>query len=171
MGRSAEKGCLDDLVARYLGDALRLAVRLGGDPHWAEEIVQEALVRVTRSWASFCGRSSFRTWLFRIVIHVFRDQLAARRPAEPLTEDLPEPQATDPAEAAMADELGRLIAARVSALPVRQREVLVLVAYEGLSPDDVADVLGISRTNVDSTLHLARRRLRRELAPHLNREP
>ena len=65
---------------------------------------------------------------------------------------------------AWASELGELVADRVSALPPRQREVLVLIAYEGLSPAEVARVLGISEANVHATLHVARRRLRTQLA-------
>ena len=59
------------------------------------------------------------------------------------------------------------VAARVSALPPRQREVLVLITYEGLSPRAAADLLGISEASVYSSLHLARQRLRQELAPYL----
>ncbi|MBN2024008.1 MAG: RNA polymerase sigma factor [Pirellulales bacterium] len=168
MARSAETGRLDDLVTRHLGDALRLAIRLTGDPHWAEEVVQEALVRATRGWGVFRGEAAFRTWLFRIVIHVFRDQLPVRAKAEPLDSEPPEPRPSDPAQQVLDEELGRLVAARVSALPPRQREVLVLTAYEGLSADEVARVLGIRRANVHATLHVARQRLRAELAPYLN---
>ena len=56
---------------------------------------------------------------------------------------------------------------RISALPLRQREVLVLTAYEQLRPSEVADVLGISESNVYANLHYARARLREELTPYL----
>jgi RNA polymerase sigma factor (sigma-70 family) len=68
---------------------------------------------------------------------------------------------------AISSELGRLIAARVSALPPRQREVLVLTVYQALTPRQVGEILGISEANVHSTLHVARQRLQKELAAYL----
>jgi RNA polymerase sigma factor (sigma-70 family) len=68
----------------------------------------------------------------------------------------------------MAGELRDLVAQRISALPVRQREVLVLTAYEQMKPREVAKVLGISESNVYANLHYARKRLREELTPYLS---
>jgi RNA polymerase sigma-70 factor (ECF subfamily) len=167
MERPLDENTLNQLVLDHLPGMLRLAVRLTGSPDAAEEIVQEALVRVARSWRSFRGQAHFKTWLFRIVINVFRDQLRQRPSPEPLPEELCDLRAGDPALEAANNELGRLIGSRVSALPPRQREVLVLTAYESLAPREIADVLGISEANVHSTLHVARQRLRRELAPYL----
>ena len=167
MGRSADEASLERLVSRHLSETLRFATRLTGDLEAAEEVVQEALARVVRSWRSFRGEAQFRTWLWRIVINAFRDQLADRARSGDLPDDLPDDRAVDPAATALADELGRLVAARVSALPPRQREVLVLTAYEGFTPREVAEVLGISEANVYATLHVARQRLRKELAGNL----
>jgi RNA polymerase sigma-70 factor (ECF subfamily) len=159
---------LDHLVAEHLPAALRFATRLCGDPARAEEIVQEALVRVVRSWRSFRGASEFRTWLFRIVINVFRDRQrrgADMLPIHDCRDELAD-AAPQPAAAAMVAELGELVAREVSRLPARQREVLVLVAYEGLSTHEVAEALGISEANVHSTLWAARSRLKARLAPY-----
>ena len=60
-----------------------------------------------------------------------------------------------------------MIAERILALPPRQREVLVLTSYEQLRPGEVAEVLGISESNVHANLHYARARLREELASYL----
>jgi RNA polymerase sigma-70 factor (ECF subfamily) len=158
---------LDDLVPAHLPYALRFATRLTGDRDAAEEIVQDALVRAARSWRTFRGESEFRTWLLRIVINAFRDRAAQRSPPQTLPEEIGDPRSVDPPAAAMEAELGRLIALRIARLPRRQREVLVLVAYEGLAPREVAGLLGISESNVHATLHVARERLRRELAPYL----
>ena len=73
---------------------------------------------------------------------------------------------SDPAAQAQDLELGRLIAARVSCLPPRQREVMVLTAYEGLPAKEVAALLSITDANVHATLGVARERLRQELAPY-----
>lgn len=160
-----EKAALDRLVVEHLPAALRFAMRLTGNADEAEDLVQDALVRVARGWSSFRGEAAFRTWLFRIVVNAFRDRL--RRPRmEALDEDVDD-RRDGPAEIAQQDELGELVARKVSSLPPRQREVLVLTTYEQLPAREVAAVLGISEANVYSSLHQARARLRKELAEYL----
>jgi RNA polymerase sigma-70 factor, ECF subfamily len=170
MTTSGNQGQLDRLVADHLPDALRFALRLCGRQDTAEEVVQEALYRAARSLGSFRGRSQFRTWFFRIVIHAFHDHLAqsARHGAAgELTDELVDPRGENPAEAAIASELKDRIAERIAALPLRQREVLLLITYEQLKPNEIARVLGISESNVNANLHYARARLRKELTPYL----
>lgn len=168
MDRPEKRPSLDELVHAHLSRTLRFAIRLTGDRETAEEIVQESLLRAARGWKSFRGESEFRTWLFRIVINVFRDRQRARhaRPCS-LPAHLQNPGQLSPPDVAINRELGRLVASRISALPPRQREVLVLTAFEGLTLREVAATLAISEANVHSTLHVARQRLKRELAPYL----
>lgn len=161
---------LDQLVKRHLGEALHLAVRLSGRTDSAEEIVQEALLRVSKSWKTFRAEAAFRTWLFRIVINVFRDWIKRREDTDSLDgldNPLPDKKAERPDSALLRQEFHELVAERVSALPPRQREVLILMTYEELTAAEAAQVLGTSVANVHSTLHVARERLRRELAPYL----
>jgi RNA polymerase sigma-70 factor (ECF subfamily) len=167
MARSSESNELDRLVTQHLPSALQFATRLTGTLDAAEDVLQEALVRVARSWKSFRKEAEFRTWLFRIVINVFRDRCAVPKRADgTLSIDVADKRGGDPAIEAQDVELGQLIAARVSDLPPRQREVMVLTAYEGLSAKEVGELLGISESNVYSTLGVARERLRKELAPY-----
>lgn len=158
---------LDQLVEDHLPGALRFATRLTGNPETAEEIVQESLLRVARSWRTFRNQAQFRTWLFRIVINVFRDRAPARLAAKSLATDVVDRRVGDPSASLLHAELRQLVAARVSALPPRQREVLVLVTYEGHSPREAAELLGISEASVYSNLSIARQRLREELAPYV----
>ncbi len=149
---------------------MRFATRLTGDADRAEDVVQEALVRVVRSWSGFRGEAAFRTWLFRIVINVFRDALrkASGGPAElEAYRDAVDPSAADPSDAASAVELEERVAGEVSRLPPRQREVLVLSVYEGLSAREIASVVEISEANVHSTLFAARSRLKSRLAAYI----
>jgi RNA polymerase sigma-70 factor, ECF subfamily len=162
---------LDQLVEQHLPGALRFAVSLTGDPGTAEEILQDALVRVARGWKGFRNEASFRTWLYRIVINVFRSHVAKTSPVGRLTDDPVDAAAIDPADASQLAELKRLVAAKVSALPPRQREVFVLLTYEGLTVEEAAETLGITPANVHSTLHVARTRLREQLAPFLAEQP
>jgi RNA polymerase sigma-70 factor (ECF subfamily) len=161
---------LDQLVLEHLPAALRFATRLTGDPHRGEELVQEALLRVVRRFATFRGDAGFRTWLFRILINVFRDRLGASQidhvSLAENREELIDPAIAGPPEAAMAAELTGIVARQISRLPPRQREVLVLIVFEGLSSTEVAEVVGISEANVYSNLSAARARLKARLAPY-----
>lgn len=170
MTAAGNQGELDRLVTDHLPDALRFALRLAGCRETAEEVVQEALCRAARGIGSFRGEAQFRTWFYRIVISAFHDHLAAaarRRCPGQLTDAIEDRRSESPVAAAMANELRDVIARRVSALPLRQREVLVLVACEQLRPSEAAEVLGISESNVSANLHYARTRLREELTPYL----
>ena len=163
---------LDRLVLEHLPAALRFAVRLTGDRDSAEELVQEALVRVAQRWGAFRGEAAFRTWLIRILINVFRDQLR-RRPLAVVSLDeeenvTPDRKAREPVEIAAAGELCERVAAEVSRLPPRQREVLVLIVYEELSVAETAALVGITEQNVHATLSVARGQLKRRLARDLD---
>ncbi len=167
MARSSRQIELDRLVTQCLPAALRFATRLTGDVDAAEDVLQEALVRAARSWKTFRGDAEFSTWLFRIVINVFRDRIvkSARDQGAPFR-DVVDSRTADPAAQAQHAEFGQLVAARVSALSPRQREVVVLTAFEGLSTRETAALLGITEANVHATLGAARERLRNALAPY-----
>jgi RNA polymerase sigma-70 factor (ECF subfamily) len=172
MARSSDQYELDRLVTEHLPAALRFATRLTGDADTAEEVVQDALVRAARSWKTFRREARFQTWLFRIVINVFRSRSrcpAARDQVFPLSGELADVRATDPAMGAQESELAELIAARISALPARQREVMVLTSFEGLSVKETALLLKITEANVHATLAVSRARLTKELAPYFAR--
>ena len=167
MRHAADRDSFDRRVLQELPAALRFAVRLTGDPSTAEEVVQEALLRATRSWETFRAEAQLRTWLLRIVVNAFRDQLPRQQQGE-LSEDLPDGRATDPLGKAQVAEQGRLVAEAVSSLPSRQREVLVLVVYEQMSTEQVANVLNTSETNVRANLSYARATLKKMLAAYRN---
>jgi RNA polymerase sigma-70 factor (ECF subfamily) len=165
-----DRQTFDRLVLEHLPAAQRFAVRLTGQADSAQDVVQDALVKASRSWMTFQGRSAFKTWLFQIVVHAFRDDLdrRSRRPTSVMEDEPRDRRANDPAVLAISAELGRIVAAAVSNLPPRQREVMVLHTYEELNDLEVAAVLDITPQNVRTTLHLARQRLREVLRPYLN---
>jgi len=162
-----KRAAFERLVSANLPVALRFAVRLTGRLDTAEDVVQEAMLRASRSWKSFRGESQFKTWLLRIVINVHRDQHRGPPIPEKLADDLIESRQPASCDVAAAAELAETIARGVAALPLRQREVLVLSAYEGLTTREIADTLEISDSNVYSTLSAAREKLRQSLAPYL----
>jgi RNA polymerase sigma-70 factor, ECF subfamily len=170
MARSSDQLELDRLVSEHLPAALRFATRLTGDVDAAEDVLQEALVRVARSWKTFRREAQFQTWLFRIVINTFRNRLAAARDRPlPLPQEVVDAHSGDPVIGAQDRELSELIAARISALPAKQREVMVLISFESFSVKETASMLDITEANVHATLGVARARLTRELAPYFVR--
>jgi RNA polymerase sigma-70 factor (ECF subfamily) len=163
------RAAFDRLVVAQIPSLLRFAIRLCGDPDAAEDLVQEALLRAARTFGTFRGRSTIATWLTRIVINVFRDHVEARRPVcQP--EVHPGDLSSDPSRQAQSREFAELVAQCVSRLPPRQREVLVLIAYESFSTRDAAEMLQISEQNVRTNLHLAREKLKEDLSVYV-KEP
>ena len=161
-----DREALEKLVAEHQASMRRLAIRLTGSLEAADELMQDGLLRIVKSWRGFRGQATFKTWATRILLNVFHDWLAKQRKSARM-EDASDPRQADPALCAMAEELRRYVAQRVSALPPRQREVLVLMTYEGLAAEEVAQLLEVETSNVYASLYQARRRLRAELAPFL----
>ena len=161
------RDAFDRLLVQHLPAALRMAVKLTGDVHAAEDVVHDAVVRATGAWQSFRGEAQFSTWWLAIVINVWRDRLR-RKPFDgrPLEGDLADRAAT-PVECAAAGELATHVAELVSGLPPRQREVVVLVTYEGMDIAAAAAVLGLNEGNVRTNLSLGRKTLKEKLTRYL----
>jgi RNA polymerase sigma-70 factor (ECF subfamily) len=164
-----DRETFDRLMLDHLSAALRFAIRLLGDPHEAEDLVQEAMLRAARNWKSFRGASSFRTWLFQILINAFRDRLRGKRArSEAMGDEVSDVRSIDPLIATQVAEMAEIVAKLVSSLPPRQREVLVLMVYEQMSSSDVAKMLGMTEQNVRTNLHFARQRLKAQLGPYMS---
>lgn len=177
---------LDELVARAQGgdvrafEALvdgqlprirRYARAFAGAEHEADDLAQEALVRVYRSLRSFRWQSAFTTWLFAVVRSAFLDagkgRAGTRRALEvPLEERHAEQPGGDrPDEALDAEEARRLVWAALRQVPDEYRSAVVLFDLEGLSYDEVAAIEAVAVGTVKSRLHRGRAHLRRLLGP------
>lgn len=148
------------LAERHAGRALGLARRILGNEAMAEDIVQDAFLRVWINAPRWRPQAQFRTWLYRIVVNLC---LNAKRRAGDLPLDAAG-HVADPAPPADAQlearERDRRVAAAVDALPERQRAAIVLTYQEGLGNAEVADVLDTSISGVETLLVRARRALR-----------
>ena len=151
------------LAERHAGRALRLARRILGNDALAEDIVQDALLRVWTNAPRWRPEAAFRTWLYRVVVNLCLN--AKRRSADLQLAD--GEQAADPALAAdphlEARERDRRLAAAISALPERQRGAIVLSYQEGLSNAEIAAVLDTSVSSVEALLVRGKRTLRTSL--------
>ena len=158
--RAGDADAFLELVAEHDRELRALAFRLLGDREAMDDVMQEALAKAYRALGSFRGRSSFRTWLYRIVYNACLDELRRRRPTLPLQE----------ADAATgADEelagIARLdLAAALASLPPDLRAAVLLVDAEGFDYAEAGEVLGIPAGTVGSRLNRAHRALRAALA-------
>jgi RNA polymerase sigma-70 factor (ECF subfamily) len=171
-----DREALEELFQRYRLLAYRVAQRFLGNEADALDAVQEGFVKALTHLPSFQGRSSFKTWLLRVVSNAALDlgrqrgrrealSLDAFRPADqekvqPLTGE-------DPAAGLERADLRRLLDLALATLPEAQRQTFILHADGELSYREVAEVLGISIGTVMSRLYYARQKLRAFLEPWL----
>ena len=173
--RAGDHDAFRVLVERHQARAYRLALRILRSEEAARDAVQEAFVKAYTSLGRFEERSSFYTWLYRLVtnqcIDMRRREHAERRlewrEGDPLEEGgLPlAPEAEDSVPALPSDEVERKelraqLGAAIGELPEAARETLLLREVDGLAYAEIAELQGIPRGTVMSRLHYARRRLR-----------
>jgi RNA polymerase sigma-70 factor (ECF subfamily) len=158
------------LARRYAPLALRLARRVMGNSADAEEIVQEALLRLWVNAPRWRPVASFRTWFYRVVINLCLNR-KRRAPFLPI-EDVSDPVDPTPDAAASIErrESDRAVAAAIAELPERQRAAIALTYHEGLSNAVSAAALGTSVSAVETLLVRAKRTLRQRLGPVLDVE-
>ncbi|MFI6344466.1 sigma-70 family RNA polymerase sigma factor [Streptomyces sp. NPDC050560] len=168
---------------RYRTELTGYCYRMLGSPFEAEDAVQDTMVRAWRAYERFEGRSSLRSWLYRIATNVCLDMLnAGNRRARPMDMSQPQtaasavlreqaeptwlepvpdarvlPSVADPAEAAVARESVRLaLIAALQHLPPKQRSVLILREVLAWRASEVAELLGTTVASVNSALQRAR---------------
>lgn len=184
--RSGDEEAFLALVTRYQPSMVRVARGYVASQAVAEEVAQDTWIGVLRGVDRFEGRSSFNTWLFRILVN--RARTAGVREHRHDTFDPTDPAVgadrfdasgawAEPVAPWESDADDRLVAATwgpslqaaLDGLPERQRSVVVLRDVEGLSAEDVAAALGISDGNQRVLLHRGRSRLRAALESELAR--
>jgi RNA polymerase sigma-70 factor (ECF subfamily) len=152
----------------------RYLLRLTENEADAEDLTQEAFVRVHRGLPGFRGDSSVKTWLYRIASNVFLDHTrsastkrdrvtAALDETVGVAGDWEDEEAPRPDEVAEQSEMSACVQEHVEALPESYRTVLVMHDEEGLTAREIAEVLGCSEANAKIRLHRARERLRASL--------
>jgi RNA polymerase sigma-70 factor (ECF subfamily) len=135
----------------------RYARALVGDRSSADDLVQDTLERALTKLHLYRHGTDLRAWLFTVMHNVHVNQVRALRPTDPLDDEMPElAQRATQGDVLLVRDLERAIAA----LPLAQREVLLLVALEDLSYEETARVLDIPIGTVMSRLARAREKLR-----------
>lgn len=181
--RAGDESAFASLVRQYQPRLLRLAEATVGSRAVAEEVTQETWLAVVRGVERFEGRSSLKTWLFHILLNRARSALSreqrAGRPDEGVElrfdksgawASPPEPWADRVDERLAAEHLAARVQALLPKLSEGQREVVVLRDLEGMPPDDVGALIGVTDGNQRVLLHRGRTRLRHLLAEEMGRE-
>ncbi|WP_445151943.1 RNA polymerase sigma factor [Baekduia sp. Peel2402] len=188
--RDGDEEAFAALVRRYTPMLMRLARMYVPTDALAEDVVQETWVAVVRGLERFEGRSSFKTWLFRILVNRAKTRGVrehrsipfasvagsaseedgegptvdpARFTSEGAWTSAPPDWHDDPELSLESDEALRIAREAIDQLPERQKIVITLRDLEGLSSDEVRNVLDVSETNQRVLLHRARTKVRQAL--------
>lgn len=157
----------EELVRQHADRVYRLAYRLSGNQHDAEDLTQETFIRVFRSVRDY-QPGTFEGWLHRITTNLFLDMV--RRRARIRMEALPEDYDRVPADQPTPEQiyhdarLGADLQAALDSLPPEFRAAVVLCDIEGLSYEEIGATLGVKLGTVRSRIHRGRQALRDYLA-------
>ncbi|MGO9560480.1 MAG: RNA polymerase sigma factor [Acidimicrobiales bacterium] len=184
--RAGDERAFAELVATYQQPLLRLALTFVPSRAVAEEVVQETFIGVIRGIGRFEGRSSLKTWIYRILVnrarttgareprHVGlgedRDVIGGRFSADGGWTDPPAAWPDDVDDRLAAPEVARRVVAAIDDLPGLQGQVVTLRDVEGLSSAEVCELLEISEGNQRVLLHRARTKLRAMFEDELSGE-
>jgi RNA polymerase sigma-70 factor (ECF subfamily) len=155
-----DEEAFDELVERHRRRVYGLVCRVAGPPE-ADDLAQEVFLAAYRSLQGFRGESTFSTWLYRITIHTCSHHLRRRRlETTELEEGEPDGRRErDPELSALRRELCDRVREAIDALPFKLRLVIVLRDLQGLSYEEIADVVRCPIGTVRSRLHYATQRL------------
>ena len=171
-----ERAVLEELFGRYRVIAYRVAHRLLGNEADALDAVQDGFIKALTRLKTFQGRSSFKTWLLRVVSNAALDLGRQRGRRETLSLDFlasddpdnPQPLVCpDPAGRLVGEDLREVLQDALQTLSEAQRQTFVLHADGELTYKEVAEVLGISIGTVMSRLYYARQKLRAYLSQRI----
>ena len=175
--KAGDDRAFSQLVERYQRRVYALAYGIVRQREDAWDVAQDAFVKAYRNLSRFQGNSAFYTWLYRIAYNVSMDALRARsrrsavdledNQAAEIAASEEAPPSTHPAEAVARRELAEVIHKAMSRLTDKHRAIIVLREIEGLSYEEMADVLKISKGTVMSRLFHARRNLQTLLEPYV----
>ena len=167
--RNGDYAAFEELVRRYRNDVFALAYHYVRNREEAWDLAQEVFVKAHGGLKNFRGESSFKTWLLRITANRCKDFFKKRR-LRTVALETPEGEIIDapalgqrPDQLVESKELGAAIDAALKTLPEKHRTAIVLRELQGLSYEDMAQVMQCSMGTVMSRLHHARKKMQKVL--------
>ena len=165
--KAGDERAFEELVEQYRERVHRVAWRILRDDEDAEDVAQEAFIKVFKNIGRFEGRSSLYTWVYRITVNIAlnrikRDKFRRMVPLGDMIRGDTRPQ-SDPARAAISSEIATRIDEAVKLLPDKQRAVFTLKFYEELSHREIAEIVGCSEGTSKANYFHAIRKLRKLL--------
>ncbi len=163
------------LVDRHAHSIFRLACRMVGNEHDADDVVQETFLRAYRQIGRFESRANFGTWLYRIAVNCSVDLLRQRprgqeQPAEDADDPPGDPEDNpSPERLAFSAEVQAKVDATLRELSEAERAAFVLRHFEGQSIEEIGTVLGLKTSATKHTVFRAVQKMRRALGPFLTR--
>lgn len=179
--QQGDKRAFDLLFGRYQHKILNLVSRYLRDPQDVEDVTQEAFIKAFKALPRFRGESAFYTWLYRIAINTAKNHLVARSRRPPGVDvELEDAEfmdgadvlrAGDSPEALLArDELSRAIDQAIGLLPDDLRSAVTLREFDGLSYEQIAEIMDCPVGTVRSRIFRARESIDQHIAPLLSRK-
>lgn len=164
LAQGGQARALEHLFARHYRAVYRLAYRWCGVQEDAEDIAQEVFVKLVRKLHTFSQKSSFQTWLYRIVVNTAKDFIRKRTGKQQLEADFVQEERLHNPTTSGQDTIAaaRLLAA-IDKLPLKQKEAVLLVHGEGFSHKETAKILGCAETTVSWRIFQAKKRLKKFL--------
>ena len=178
--REGDKQAFDLLVAKYQRRLMRLLSRIVHDPAEAEDVVQETFIKAYRALRHFRGDSAFYTWLYRIGINTAKNFLATQGRRTPASTDADSEQAeafndgehlrdiNTPESMLASKQIAQTVNAAMDALPVDLRTAIALREIEGLSYEEISDIMACPIGTVRSRIFRAREVIADKLRPLLD---
>ena len=171
------------LMDRYKQAVVNLVAYTVGDNIDSEDIAQQVFIRVYRNAATYEVRSKFTTWLFTITKNLALNEIRRRKrhPTDSLdvveqeedytkTKQYPDTKTVPPDDSMMNDEMQKCLKAALEALPERQRLAVLMFQEQGLSYEEISEVLEISLASTKSLIFRARDALKKTLKEYLSSE-
>ncbi len=182
--RDGDGAAFEALINKHRKPLVSVIARYVGDDGDAEDVAQDVFVRIYRAAPRYEPTAKFSTWMYTIAKRLCANRARARslrrffslsRDDEtgesPDAVDPPDPRGTDPLERAEREQLRRIVAQAVAALPGTLRFAVILRRYEEMPYEEIAAVLNCSVTAAKLRVHRANALLAERLAPYLKDEP
>ena len=178
--QTGDKKAFDLLVVKYYNRIGRLLARFVRRPEEVEDLIQDSFIKAYRALPGFRSESSFYTWLYRIAINTAKNHFASTKRQLPSFSDLSRNDDEDadsmpmlkdigtPENLLMTKEIMETVSDAIDALPEELRVAISLRELEGLSYEDIADVMGCPIGTVRSRIFRARESVAQKLKPMLD---